>query len=378
MPKEKILQADLIVKHQRLRMDEPAIRLAIKTKKKFASDISLFLEHCPARVIAVTGTRGKSTTSALIAHLLETGRPTGHVWLGGNNLVSPLTFASKVKAGDWVVLELSSWQLEELGRLSLSPAIAVWTNLMPDHLNTYPDMEAYATAKAQIFLHQKKDGLVFLPSSRSFDAWAKRARGRVVRVGTNGEARRIVDASHWSIPGEHNALNAFFAVSVVRELGMSITDIKKGLATFQGLPARQEVTAIIRGVTYVNDSSSTTPEATLAALQTYRDRPIHLIFGGSDKALVFDVVAKKISQQKIEVILLPGTAHEKIVNAFKQMGGDFQEAIDMRQAVRLATDRAKKGDVVLLSPGATSFGLFKNEFDRADAFVREVKKIKTR
>ena len=178
---EDVREADMVVPNPRVRPDSPFFQAALRLGKTIESDISLFLATCQAPVIGVTGTRGKSTTVTLLTEMLKAdGR---QVWLGGNILVSPLTFLNKVKASDWVVLELSSWQLELTGRRGISPAYAVWTNLLRDHLNTYAGMEAYGEAKAQIFRHQDQACTVFLPVDKSFDLYAKSAPSQVMRVG---------------------------------------------------------------------------------------------------------------------------------------------------------------------------------------------------
>lgn len=374
---EDVRAADVVVPNPRVRPDSPFFAEALRLGKTIESDISLFLAACKAPVIGVTGTRGKSTTSTLIAEMLKAdGRRT---WLGGNILVSPLAFLSKVKASDWVVLELSSWQLELTGRKGVSPAYAVWTNLMRDHLNTYAGMEEYGEAKAQIFRHQDQDGVVFLPADKAFGVYAESAPGEVVRVGaTRGEATKIVESVRLKIAGEHNKRNATFAVAAAKYVGVSVSAIKKTLKTFPGLPNRQEEVALIKGVRYINDTTSTTPDATIAALKAFTKSgaAIHLIFGGSDKELDFEEVAKLVKRVKPTIYLLPGTAREKIVAAFAKAKVRWIDVEHLQDAMKRISVAAKKGDIVLLSPGCASFGLFKNEFDRGEQFVKLVKKIK--
>ncbi len=169
---DEIKQAHLIVKHQRIRMDEPEVKAARKAGKMIESELSLFMRLCPCPVIGITGTRGKSTTTAMIHQVLSASKKWRKVWLGGNILVSPLTFLHNIKKNDIVVLEMSSFQLEGTGEAGLSPQYAVWTNLMRDHLNAYPDMEAYAEAKAQIFRHQKPEDKVFCAVEQYFNVRA--------------------------------------------------------------------------------------------------------------------------------------------------------------------------------------------------------------
>ncbi len=366
----------LVVRNPRVRDDNPIIREAKKRGIAIESDVSLFLRQCPTTVIGVTGTRGKSTTTALLAEMLKAWKKK-KVWMGGNILVSPLTFMRRVKADDLVVLELSSWQLEATGSAGLSPQIALWTNLMRDHLNTYPDMAAYAEAKAQIFRHQKPDDIVVLPNDKTFNAYAQSAPGRVVRFGkTTGAEAKLVKSVKMKLEGAHNIENAMAATAVALEIGVPVSVIKKVLRTFEGLPNRQEVIRTVDGVTYVNDTTSTTPDATIAALKRFAGKGmVHLIFGGADKELEFDEVAKEVKKKKVSVTVLSGTAEKKIVQAFKKTGTDFEKAASLSVALALIVKNVKKGDVVLLSPGCASFGMFQNEFDRGEQFREWVKKI---
>ena len=375
----------LVVRNPRVRDDNTIIREAKKRGIAIESDVSLFLRQCPATVIGVTGTRGKSTTTALLAEMLKAWKKK-KVWMGGNILVSPLTFMRRVKAEDLVVLELSSWQLEATGAAGLSPHIALWTNLMRDHLNTYPDMAAYAEAKAQIFRHQKPDDIVVLPNDKTFNAYAQSAPGRVARFGkASSREAKLVKSVKMKLEGAHNIENAMAATAVALEAGVSASVIKKVLRTFEGLPNRQEVIRVFQGVTYVNDTTSTTPDATIVALKRFssflenqkqRKGTIHLIFGGADKELEFDEVAKEIKKKKIRVVVLAGTAEKKIAKAFKTAGVPLQVVTSLKQALDACLAQVKKGDTVLLSPGCASFGMFKNEFDRGEQFVKLVKALK--
>ncbi len=377
---EDVQWADIVVPNPRVRPDSPFFQEAVRLGKGIESDISLFLAACPAPVIGVTGTRGKSTTSTLIAEMLKAdGRM---VWLGGNILVSPLAFLSKVKKTDWVVLELSSWQLELTGRKGISPPYAVWTNLMRDHLNTYPGMEEYAEAKAQIFRHQTGDGVVILPSDTWFDPYAQSAPGEVIRVGRKqDEAVKLVETTKLRLLGEHNKQNAQKAVALCLRLGVEPSTIKQVLQTFAGLPNRLEEVAVINGVHYINDTTATTPDATIAALKALREKPminderstIHLIFGGADKELEFEEIARLIKRLKTNVYLLPGTACDKVVSAFKKARVTWTEAPNLKEIFKDLKGVSREGDIVLLSPGCASFGLFKNEFDRGEQFKQLVR-----
>jgi UDP-N-acetylmuramoylalanine--D-glutamate ligase len=390
---EDIAWADVIIRNPRVRPSSPEMREAVRLGKRIESDVSLFLERCPCPVIGVTGTRGKSTTATLVHEMLRASRKTS--WLGGNILISPLTFLSNVSASDIVVLELSSWQLESTGAVGISPAYALVTNLMRDHLNTYDSMDAYAEAKAQIFRHQSTNGLVVLNADDAYgNAWVKEAPGRVLTFGssskkTDAQLRR--DGLFWTDPvtkkqgvliarkdinllGEHNAMNVLAAALLARSAGATITAIRHVAKTFKGVPNRLEVIATTHGVRYVNDTTATTPDATIAAIRALApsSKKIHLLAGGADKELEFDELAKLLKQKRVCVTLFEGTAFAPFSTALRRAGVAFERVGSMEEACSVHMRHAGEGDTILLSPGCASFGLFLNEFDRGEQFTRTV------
>ena len=374
---EDIRNTDLIVRNPGITDKAETLKLARKLDKLIVSDVSIFLEKCPAKVIGITGTRGKSTTVSLFAEILRKSKKWRKVWLGGNILISPLQFLDQVKKNDIVVLELSSWQLETLGEHGVSPNIALWTNLMRDHLNTYKSMEEYAEAKAQIFRHQGPRGRVFLPAEKYFDSYANQTAGIAYRWGKSGsEEVTLVDSVAMRLVGEHNRENAMAAVAVARGLGVSKTTIKEVLKKFSGVPNRQEILGKKKGVTIVNDTTATTPDAAMAAVKRFASEgKLFLIFGGADKVLEFDEVSKTLKKYEVRVALLPGTAHAKILNKFRKYKVDYFDVDSLKEAVIRLMDESEKGSVLILSPGCASFGLFKNEFDRGEQFKNIFKKL---
>lgn len=368
---------DLVVRNPGVPARHPLLVAARKREIPIVGDVSIFLDQCPAPVIGVTGTRGKSTTSSLLAAILEDSKKWRKVWLGGNILLSPLTFLNRVKKEDIVVLELSSWLIEVLGEHGISPKYALWTNFMRDHLNVHGSAEEYAEAKAQIFRQQGPRDFVFLPKDTFFDMYAKEAASNVYRWGKRGsEERQIVESVDMKLEGEHNRDNAMAAVAVARQLKVPKTVIKRVLKRFKGVPNRQEILGKKRGVTIVNDTTATTPDATIAAVKRFSGTGgLFLIFGGADKELEFDEVAKVLSEHRVRVALLPGTAEKKIKKVFKAMKVDFVQVKDLKEAVKTLMAEASKGDTLILSPGCASFGLFKNEFDRGDQFRKIVKTL---
>lgn len=378
--------ADLIVRNPRVRKDLREMKEAAKLGKPMESDLSLFFKACPCPIVGITGTRGKSTTTTLLHEMLSASKKWRKVWLGGNILVSPLMFLHDVTVKDIVVLEMSSFQLEATGEVGVSPNVAVWTNLMRDHLNAYPGMEEYAEAKAQIFRHQKPEDLAMLPADSAFSHYASEAVAKVYRWGKKGsQEAKLVAGTKLKIRGEHNLQNAMAASATALELGVKVAVIKKVLSEFKGLADRQEVLPSKSGVVFVNDTTATTPDGTMAALSVYgfpktkgyedpKANFVQLIFGGADKELEFGEVAKHLGKRKdVAVYLLPGTAHAKIKKAFDKEKVCYMDVKDLKDAFKQMKPYLHRGDVVLLSPGAASFGLFKNEFDRGEQFKKLVK-----
>ena len=390
--KSDFLHADLIVKNPGVPPNSPYLLLGRKNHVPITTDVGIFLRQCPAPVIGVTGTRGKSTTCYLIARMLETffkknkahhGR---NIFLGGNIRTSVLGFIDEVKPRDIVVLELSSFQLDDIARDSWnvpnarkSPSIAVITNIMRDHLNWHGTMRSYIKAKTVIFAHQKKTDMLFANGSdKIIRKIAAAAPSQVIFPHLPENIQPIVDNNL----GAHYRSSVALAIGVCRHLDVPIAIIRSILKNFHGLPGRQELIATIQGVRYINDTTATIPEASVAAITRFRalakKARLILIAGGSDKKLAFSEMAGAIAQDTDHLILLPGTATERLraelAKRKKSTGRiSVQEAGSMKQAVSMARTLGAKGDYVLLSPGAASFGLFANEFDRGDQFVKAVK-----
>lgn len=397
--------ADFIVKNQGVRALDPFIKIAEKKGVHSTTDVGVFMHYAPdVPIVGVTGTRGKSTTTALIGEMISASGC--EAYMGGNMKVSPLNFLDKLrrdhKSGRCaaVVLELSSWLLEGWKKEKISPKVAVITNVYPDHLNTYTSYAAYIAAKAEIFASQKKGDAVVLnrdnPLTRRLSAKAKgkvywfskkpfAGRGAFTRRGwiiwkDKGEEAIARASSSKHLAGEHNLENILAAVTAAKLLGIKKTAIAKALKSFKGLPDRQELVRNFRGADYVNDTTATSPDGTVAALHRFGGpgKKIVLIAGGRDKGLDYRGLAAEIKKHVDSLILFEGTATDKILAELKTLHYEKDIAPlvkDMRTAVRLAASEAEPGSVVLLSPGAASFGLFQNEFDRGERFVKEVKKL---
>jgi UDP-N-acetylmuramoylalanine--D-glutamate ligase len=367
------LWADLIIKNPDVPETSPYLEIARKNKITVETDVSLFFKLSQAFIIGVTGTKGKSTTSSLIFHILK--QKYKRIFLAGNIGVSPLELLPKIKKGDKVVLELSSFELEGLKQ---SPNISVITNIYPDHLNRYGNMEDYIKAKKIIFQYQKKNNALFLnaedPTAREF---AKESRSTKYffspKTSLNG-----INISKFKSFGNHNLFNLSAAIEVAKIMKIPTKLIEKSLAKFKGVANRQEFIREINGVKYFNDTTATMPEAAITAIKSFSENfpnsKIILICGGQNKGLKYVGVAKAIEEKVGELVMLPGTASEEI----KKYLSDYKnlhEVSSIIEAVKKAESLAKRGDVVILSPSAASFNLFKNEFDRGRQFVQAVKNL---
>lgn len=411
---EDFTDADMIIKNPGVPEDSEYLLAAKKKRVPVESDIGIFFELCPAPIIGVTGTKGKSTTSALLAHMLSKHFP--QVILAGNIRTSVLEKLPEITKDSIVVLELSSWMLADAKEHKKSPYVAVITNLLQDHLNRYPGgFDDYVEDKRLIFKSQKDKDYLFLnfsdPVSReiskgvtsriyfysldgdelmhaelpSFNQKARigaYTRGKKIYYGAAQE--EICDVGDLRLIGRHNLSNALAAVSVADLYNIPRHLIKQSLQEFEGLEGRLQFIAEAKGVKYINDTTATAPDAAMAGIQTVNEhfrastgRPakkIILIAGGADKNLDFKELGTFISNHCKTAILLEGTATPKLA---KEINPNFpvSRVNSMEKAVKLAGKLAKPGNIVLLSPGCASFGLFKHEFDRGAKFNEAVKSL---
>ncbi|GHO89199.1 UDP-N-acetylmuramoylalanine--D-glutamate ligase [Dictyobacter formicarum] len=381
--------AEIVIRNPGVPWTSPYIRLAQEHGARIEMEIALFLLACPGRVIGITGTRGKTTTASLIYEILRaSGAPT---LIGGNVAgVETLSLLPQITPETLVVLELSSWQLEGLAPHKISPAVAVMTNIYPDHLNTYTGMEDYAEAKANIFRHQKPDDLAIFnydnPWTRRFgeeapgQTWftSLEKGGSFARHTAQVEPFRFTETP---MAGRHNLENILLATTAARLLGVSDDVIAEAVRRFHGVPYRLEEVRELNGVRYINDSASTSPVAGQVALEAF-DAPIVLVAGGNTKHLPLEQWPERIVQRCRDVILLAGSGTTELLPAIQQEvhnqgASDPVRGIftDYQQALAAAVQLARPGDVLLFSPGFTSFGMFLNEFDRGDKFVAYVRAL---
>ena len=387
---EDFLWAEVVIHVPGVRRNSPYLRLARENGARIEQEIAFFFQACPGRIIGITGTRGKTTTSTLIYELLRaSGAPTT---IGGNvSGVETLSLLPLITHQTLVVLELSSWQLEGLAPHKLSPSVAVMTNIYPDHLDTYQNMEEYVEAKANIFRFQHTSDLAIF----NYDnLWTRHLAEHAVAETWFTSLERGGSFSHGSatltpfiftetpMVGKHNLENILLATTTARLLGVPDKIIALTVRNFHGVAHRLEEIAVVNGIRYINDSTSTTPVAGRVALAAF-DGPIVLVAGGNTKFLPLEDWPEAIVRRSRNVILLKGTGTDELLpaleDAARRLGitnpvrGVFD---DFTAAMDAAVSVSHPGDVLLFSPGFTSFGMFLNEFDRGDKFVAYVRRLK--
>jgi UDP-N-acetylmuramoylalanine--D-glutamate ligase len=384
---------DFILKSAGVNLDSPYITEARKNNIPIEMDESLFTKLSPkVRVVGITGTRGKTTTTYLIYEILKSvEKELGcKVYLGGNiKGLATLPLIKKVKPNDIVVMELSSWQLQGFGDSKISPNISVFTNFLSDHLNYYMKvskdekeaMQKYFDDKAKIFINQKTTDFLVLNSSIKKEI-QKRYKNHKTNKSLFGQVKSKIiltdekQIKNWKfkIKGEHNIQNILQAIEVVKIFGIDLRKIKKAVENFSGVEGRQQFIKDYKGIKIYNDTTATTPDATVVALKSLGDKKrknIVLIMGGADKKLDMSSLVKEIPKWCKKVILLAGTGTEKLDGKI-----DGVLVKNLRDGLLEALRYAKRGDILVLSPAFASFGMFKNEFDRGDQFNKLVKKLK--
>ena len=387
--------ADVVVRNPAIPRRAPLLELARRQGVPVEMEMSLFIRACPAPVVGVTGTKGKTTTSTLIAHVLRNDFP--ETILAGNMGISALMQLDRMRPDTPVVVELSSWQIESLIEHQLAPRIAVLTNISEDHLNTYDGFDDYASTKRGLVHAQAPTDIAILNRDDP-DVWraAAQTEGRVVSFGLDrldqrtgawregdelvvrddeGEVR-VRRPDGLPLAGDHGVRNALAAMAVARALGVRDRAIAAGVEHFPGVPHRMELVGRVAGVDYINDTTATAPAAAIAALSALRDRRVHWIGGGFDKGLGIDELARVVASGPVSVDLLDGTATPRLTDAIVAAGGSVRGPYEsMLEAALTAHRDSVPGDVVLLSPGCASFGLFRDEFDRGEQFRASVTRI---
>jgi UDP-N-acetylmuramoylalanine--D-glutamate ligase len=365
---EDIDWADLIIRNPAIKPDNQFLKYALERGKQVEMDLGIFLQYVDRnQLIGVTGTKGKSTTASLIYEVLNSSKK--KVILAGNIGKSVLDVIPYIKRNTLLVLELSSFQLQAFEQHKFSPKYAVITNIYPDHLNYHGTMSEYVGAKKNIARFQTKADFVFLNADNKYlknPKFLADLQGKIRLFSAKDVAENIS-----SLAGLHNKENIAAALAVAKEFGINKKTALYFLQSFQGIPFRMQLVYGKNNIRIYNDSASTNPTSTIQALKTFPN--CILIVGGVNKNLPYQDLAKAIEKYPKDIYFLEGDATEEIRNYLR-----FKTFPTFRSFDKILTDikfRAEKGDVVLFSPGAASFNLFKNEFDRGEKFNKAVKKV---
>jgi UDP-N-acetylmuramoylalanine--D-glutamate ligase len=415
--------ADIIIANPAVPPDNKFLEIARRHNKLVTSQINIFFELCPAPIIGITGANGKSTTATLTAHLLkntsdkrrqktEDGRQLSgiehressikNVWLSGNIGDQPLLMVlDQIRPNDLVVLEISSFQIEQLTQIQKAPKVSLLTNLMPNHLDRYGTFADYCTAKENIFKFQKLDKSspavsIFNAEDKISAEWFEKYKndtGRIcIKFSTDDVSEEIRNA--FPLPGRANLSNLAAAVAVAKYFGVDDDRLISCLPEFKALPHRLELVGQISGVRWFNDSKATTPESAIVALEAF-GQPRIIIAGGYDKNLPFEQLGEKIAKNAKAAILIGQTA-PKIASAIRNANASLRAkrsnlkprtthyaprttrieiVSSLAEAVQLADRLAVSGDVVLLSPACASYDMFENFRHRGQEFCRLVRQL---
>ncbi|OHA76518.1 MAG: UDP-N-acetylmuramoylalanine--D-glutamate ligase [Candidatus Wildermuthbacteria bacterium RIFCSPLOWO2_12_FULL_40_9] len=383
-------QYDLIIKSPGIPVNNQALKQAFR-EGKITSQTELFLRHCPGKIIGITGTKGKGTTSSLIYKILKQGGK--KVYLVGNIGKPALSLLFKAKPKDIFVYEMSSHQLMNL---RTSPNIAVFLNIYPAHLDYYRDFQEYFQAKKNIFLHQKSnDVLIYNKDDQLLKEAVKKAKSKKISFSLKSQSgdyrlrqdlvvyhgKKMFHTANYRLKGEFNLVNTMAAIIVGRILNVPLAKITNAVKNFKGMPYRLEFVGKYSGVDFYNDSLATIPQATIAAIEALGDRIGAIILGGFESGLDYSKLARVIAQRKIKNLILFPTTGGKIAKAVKKYFrfNKSKKAInyffvnDMKEAIKLSLENTEKGDICLLSPASPSFGVFKNYKERGDLFKKYIK-----
>lgn len=386
---DDFINADMIIVNPAVPKESRFLRIARDNHVPLDTEINIFFQLCPAPVIGITGSNGKSTTTTLTGKILQQTQRT--TWVGGNIGKSLLLHLEEIKPSDIVVLELSSFQLEELHNAKTSPGISIVTNISPNHLDRYSGMDDYIQAKKGIVLYQKPGDYAILnyddPELRTWEKECKSAvlwysakdtltegasvKNDTVVLSVKGETITIPCISRIKIPGVHNLQNILAASLAAYLAGAGKQHIEEVVTTFPGLEHRLEFIREVNGIRYYNDSKATTPESAMAAITAFRT-PVILIAGGYDKGSSFEKFAEVCARHTRAVVLI-GKTTNKIKELILQKKAQKETPSILtpdtfREAFLQANTLAKAGDVVLLSPACASYDMFMNYEERGRQF----------
>ena len=377
------LEADLVFRTPGMHPGNPAFEALRAKDAEVTSEMEVFFEVCPCTILAITGSDGKTTTTTLVSEILKAAGKT--VWVGGNIGAPLLPRVREMKETDCCVVELSSFQLMDMKR---SPAVAVVTNLAPNHLDVHKDMEEYVEAKKNIFKFQNEKGVLIVNADNEITApfvgngttKAFSRQGKDVSVKLEGDMITrdgvpVLNRKDILIPGEHNVENYMAAIAAVEGLAEDET-IRQVARTFGGVAHRIELVRIKDGVRFYNDSIASSPSRTIAGLKSFPEKVI-LIAGGYDKHIPYDVLGPEVCTH-VKKLFLCGATAPQIRAAVESCAGEKPEITDcgkFENAVKAAAAAAESGDVVLMSPASASFDEFKNFAVRGDFFKKLIMEL---
>ena len=393
---EDFVNVDMLVVSPAVPNESRFLKLAFENNIRIDSELSIFFRLCPAPVIGITGSNGKSTTTSLLGEMLkDAGIKT---WVGGNIGISLLENLEEIEADDVVVLEISSFQLEYLARIEMSPHISIVTNIAPNHLDRHKTMENYIGAKKAIIHYQQEDDYAIMnyddPTLKKwegessgrhlwFSAASELEHGAFLKnneliINHNSKRTVIPCSTQIKIKGIHNWQNIMAASYAAILMHADVESIKNAITGFTGLEHRLEHVNTINEVQYYNDSKATTPEAATAGIKAF-DNPTILIAGGYDKQVSLHQFALECVRNTKCVILIGGTAEtiQKLIQDIKgeKIKPDVYMAASLDESVKKASEIAEPGDIVLLSPACASFGMFANYEERGKEFKELVRDI---
>ena len=393
---EDFVNVDMLVVSPAVPDDSKFLEIAFKNSIRIDSELSIFFRLCPAPIIGITGSNGKSTTTSLLGEMLkESGIKT---WVGGNIGISLLENLKEIKPDDVVVLEISSFQLEYLARIEASPHISIVTNIAPNHLDRHKTMENYIGIKKAIIHYQQEDDYAIMnyddPILKKWETKGHRLwfsttkelkhgaflKNNEIIINHNSKRTVIPCSTQINIKGIHNWQNIMAASYAATLMHADVESIKNAITGFTGLEHRLEYVHTINEVQYYNDSKATTPEAAIAGIKAF-DSPTILIAGGYDKQVSLHQFAQECVRNTKCVILIGDTAKtiQKLIQDIKgeKTKPEVHMAASLDESVKKASEVAEPGDIVLLSPACASFGMFTNYEERGKKFKELVSQLNT-
>jgi len=397
-PLDLLENTDLVCLSGGIPLTLPIVVEAQRRGIPLSNDSQIFMEAVPCRVIGITGSAGKTTTTTLVGRMAQAAvQPPANSWVGGNIGLPLIDQLDKIDPHDTVVLELSSFQLEQM---SISPQVAAILNITPNHLDRHGTFAAYTAAKARILSFQTKQDVAVLGCDDPV-TWGLvgQVRGRLVTFGwqspptgqsgtfvdndaiylSDGNQRfKVIDCHEIQLRGDHNVLNVLAACAIAHAAGFSVSAMIAGIRGFTGVPHRLEYVRTLRGVDWYNDSIATAPERTIAAIRSFQE-PLVLLLGGRDKNLPWESLADLV-HSRVDHVVVFGEAAGKILRAIGELHHGYRpftvdHVAGLKEAIHRAAEVAEPGDVVLFSPGGTSFDEFKDFEERGERFREWVKQL---